>query len=91
MFAYGPADATATPKHNYLLCHLIQTGLLFLYRLTQVVLEKTQLNGCSSIVECMYKHVGTCGDCAISSGKLSLCLSVSISEYKLAPNCFLVS
>ena len=50
LFVYGSADATVIPKHHHLLLHLnpFQTGLPFWYRLTQVVLEKKQLNGYSS-------------------------------------------
>ena len=42
-FAYGPADATATSCSSK-----IQNGLPYWCRLTQVVLEKWPLNGCSS-------------------------------------------
>ena len=45
LFAYGPADATAVSclfTSRLVLC--------FWYRLTQVVLEKRPLNGCSSTV-----------------------------------------
>ena len=45
-FAYGPADATATPIISC--CSKIQNGLPFWCQLTQVVLEKRLLNGCSS-------------------------------------------
>ena len=44
LFAYGPADATASPRP-----HLSSSLVLpFWYWLTQVVLEKRPLNGCSS-------------------------------------------
>jgi len=49
LFACGPADATATPKHYILLPHLNSDWFLpFWYWLTQVVLEKRPLNGCGS-------------------------------------------
>ena len=40
MFAYGPADAAASFKSRLI--------LPLWYRLTQVIQEKRQLNGCSS-------------------------------------------
>jgi len=48
LFAYGPADATASqnPIISYLI-H-IQTGFTFMVLATQVVQEKRPLNGCSS-------------------------------------------
>ena len=49
LFAYGPADATASFKSRLV--------LRFWYRLTQVVVEKRSLNGCSSSV-CVSKFVG---------------------------------
>jgi len=49
LFAYGPADATAITKHHHLLSQLnLDWFLHFWCRLTQVVLEKRPLNGCSS-------------------------------------------
>ena len=42
MFAYGPADATAIPKP-----WASSLSLPFWYRLSQVVLEKRPLYGCS--------------------------------------------
>ena len=45
-FAYGPADATATPIISR--SSEIQNGLPFWCRLTQVMLEKKLLNRCSS-------------------------------------------
>jgi len=45
-FAYGPADATATPIISC--SHKIHSVLPFWCQLTQVVLEKRPLNGCSS-------------------------------------------
>jgi len=50
LFAYGPADATAIPKPHHLLPHLNpdRSDLSFRYQLTQVVLDKRPLNGCSS-------------------------------------------
>ena len=49
LFAYGPADAIAS--QNPIISCLIQiTGLPFLCQLTQVVLEKRLLNGCSNLV-----------------------------------------
>ena len=48
--AYVPADATAIPKLHHLLPHLNADWFLpFWYQLTQVVLEKRLVNGCSSI------------------------------------------
>jgi len=49
LFAYGPPDATSFRK-TPLSLDSFKSGLvlLFLYRLTQVVLEKGLLNGCSS-------------------------------------------
>jgi len=50
LFAYGPADATAIPKTPSSPASFKPRLLLpFWYRLTQVVLEKRPLNGCSSI------------------------------------------
>jgi len=50
LFAYGPSDATAIPKPLYLLRHLHPDWFLAVwYRLTQVVLEKRLLNGCSVV------------------------------------------
>jgi len=48
--AHGPADATAISKPRHLLPHLNPDCMVlpFWYRLTQVVLEKIPLNGCSS-------------------------------------------
>ena len=48
LFAYGVIDATAIPKHHNLLPHLNRD--CFWYRLTQIVLEKRPLNGCSSSI-----------------------------------------
>ena len=49
LFAYGPADATAIPKTlSSLASFQSRLVLPFWYRLTQVVLEKRQLNGCCS-------------------------------------------
>jgi len=45
-FAYGSADATASP--SFFCDSKIQNGLPFWCRLNQVVLEKRTLNGCSS-------------------------------------------
>jgi len=45
-FACSPADTTATPIISC--SSKIQNGLLFWCQLTQVVLEKRPLNGCSS-------------------------------------------
>jgi len=49
--AYGPADATAT--HCLLAAVKSRSVLPFWYRLTQVVLEKRPLNGCSCSVVVM--------------------------------------
>jgi len=43
LFAYGLADATAIPKPHA--SFKIQAAYTFLYRFTQVVLEKRPLNG----------------------------------------------
>jgi len=48
LFGYGPADATASQNPIISCLMQIQTGFTFLYQLTQVVLEKRPLNGCSS-------------------------------------------
>jgi len=44
LFAYGPADVTASQNP------IIRLVLPFWYRLTQVVLEKRPLNVCSVVV-----------------------------------------
>ena len=49
LFAYGPADATASKKTPSSLASLKSRLVLpFWYQLTEVVLEKRPLNGCSS-------------------------------------------
>ena len=49
LFLYGPAAATAVPKPHHLLPHLNPDWFLsFWYQLTEVVLQKRLLNGCSS-------------------------------------------
>jgi len=49
LFAYGPADATTSQKTNHILPHLNPDWFyLSADRLTQAVLEKRPLNGCSS-------------------------------------------
>ena len=49
LFAYGPADVTASPDPIIFRLIQMQSGFTFLvYRLTQVVLEKRPLNGCSN-------------------------------------------
>ena len=45
---WGVGVATAIPKPNHLVPHKSRLVLPFWYRLTQVVLKKRQLNGCSS-------------------------------------------
>ena len=45
LFAYGPADATASQNPITSCLIQIQTGFTFWYRLTQSVLEKGLLNG----------------------------------------------
>jgi len=51
LFAYGPADATESQNPHHLLSHLKSRLVLpSWYRLTQVVLEKRPLNGCSVVV-----------------------------------------
>ena len=49
LFAYGPADATAS-QTPIISCLIIKSRLVlpFWYQITQVVLEKRPLNGCSS-------------------------------------------
>jgi len=59
LFAYGPADATATPSSLASLKSRIV--LPFWYRLTQIVLEKRLLNRCLSV--CWYRNLGTCQYC----------------------------
>jgi len=48
IWAYGPADATVTPSSLAPVKSTLQNGLPFWCRITQVVLEKRPLNGCSS-------------------------------------------
>ena len=48
MFAYGPADATASKNPIIYASFKSRLVLPFWYWLTQVVLEKRPLNGCSS-------------------------------------------
>ena len=50
MFAYGPTDATAPKTPSSLAPFKSRLVLPFWYRLTQVVLEKRPLNGCSVVV-----------------------------------------
>ena len=50
MFAYGPADATASQNPTSLASFKFRLVLLFWYWLTQIVLEKRPLNGCSVVV-----------------------------------------
>jgi len=61
LFGYGPADATASQNPIISCLMQIQTGFTFLYQLTQVVLEKRPLNGCSSssILQCEWPHWNT--------------------------------
>ena len=49
MFAYGPADATASQNPS-LASFKSRLVLPFWYQFTQVVLEKRLLNGCSVVV-----------------------------------------
>jgi len=56
-FAYGPADATATPSSH---SSKIQIGLPFWSRLTQFVLEKWPLNGCSSSSNLQFSIIINC-------------------------------
>ena len=53
-FAYSPADATATPTSC---SSKIQNGLPFWCWLTQVVLEKKPLNGCSVVIDVWCRFV----------------------------------
>ena len=48
LFAYGPADATASQNPSYLASFKSRMVSPFWYWLTQVVLENRLLNGCSS-------------------------------------------
>jgi len=52
LFAYGPADATASQNPIISCVIKIRTGFTLWYQLTQVVLEKRPFNGCSS--SCCY-------------------------------------
>jgi len=58
-FAYGPADATATP--SFLASLKSRMVLSFRCRLTQVVLEKSPLNGCLSCVYLQLEQFGVVG------------------------------
>jgi len=49
LFAYGSDDATASPNPTSLASFKSRLVLLFWYWLTQAVLEKRLLNGCSSM------------------------------------------
>ena len=49
LFAYGPADAIASPNHIISCLIKYRLVLLFWYRLIQVVLENRPLNGCSRL------------------------------------------
>ena len=49
LFAYGPADAAASPNPIIPCLSKSRLVLPFLYRLTQVVLEKRPLSGCSVV------------------------------------------
>ena len=48
LFASGPADATAIPKRRHLLPHLNPDWFYLTGLITQVILEKRPLNGCST-------------------------------------------
>jgi len=50
LFAYGPAEATAYQNPSPLASFTFRLVLPFWYRLTQVVLEKMPLNGCTVVV-----------------------------------------
>jgi len=52
LFAYGPADATASPNPIISSSFKLRLVLPFWYRLTQVVPEKKPLNRCSSSCSC---------------------------------------
>ena len=55
LFAYGPADATAIPKPPSSLASFKSRLVLpFWYQLTQVVLVKRPLNGCSVVVSLLF-------------------------------------
>ena len=54
MFAYCQVDATASENPLSLASVKSRLVLAFLYRLTQVVLEKRALNGCSSSNSCRF-------------------------------------
>ena len=91
LFAYGPADATAIPKPHHMLSHFNRLLLSFWYRLTQVVLGKRPLNGCSVVVSfdvghCTFillyittsNHFITARCYASAVLTMGLCLSVSV-------------
>ena len=59
LFAYRPADATASQTPSSLGLFKSRLILLFWYRLTQVVPEKRLLNGCSVVVA--YTDTGCAG------------------------------
>jgi len=52
LFAYGPADATASQNPLYLASFKSRLILPFWYRLTRVVWERRPLNGCGSCCCC---------------------------------------
>ena len=59
LFAYSPADSTATPQPpSSLALFKPRLVLPFWYRLTQVVLEKRQLNRCSNSSNYYHKAAG---------------------------------
>jgi len=55
LFAYGPADATASQTPSCLASFKFRLVLPLWYRHTQVVLEKRPLNRCSSTGSTHYK------------------------------------
>ena len=75
LFAYDPADATAIPKPHHLLPLKSRLVLSFCYRLTQAVLEKRPLNGCSSsstTTVTYHYNVQSVENCVADDYKLSM-------------------
>ena len=56
LFAYGPADATASQNTTFLASFISRLVLRSLYQITQVVLVKGPLDGCSTSYTVVYFH-----------------------------------
>jgi len=82
LFAYGPADATASQNPIISCVIKIRTGFTLWYQLTQVVLEKRPFNGCSSSC-CYYQVFG-----GQIHGIQSRCLEVNCSMWFNWPHPF---